>query len=112
MRGDDFYLTHIAERIGRIEAYTSEGKEGFLSSTLTQDAVIRSFEVIGEAVKQLSPAVREQAPDVPWRSIAGFRDVLIHNYIGVDVALVWETVEVQVPVLKRAVQRLRDGTAP
>ena len=65
MSGDRFYLGHIAERIGRIQSYTLEGRDAFMASTLTQDAVIRSFEVIGEAVKKLSPAARAEAPEVP-----------------------------------------------
>lgn len=105
---DRLYVEHIFERIERIEVCASKGRDAFLASVILQDAVIRNFEVIGEAVKKLSPALTERYPDVPWRRIAGFRDVLIHNYIGVDVAQVWETVEHALPELKDAIATFRD----
>jgi uncharacterized protein with HEPN domain len=72
-RSDALYLDHIQERIQRIEECAREGHEAFEASHVLQDAVIRSFEVIGEAVKQLSPALLDRYPEVPWRRIAGFR---------------------------------------
>ena len=101
---DRLYLGHIADRIGRIERYTVDGRDAFLASTLVQDAVIQSFTVIGEAVKQLSDDARRPEPDIPWRRIAGFRDVLIR---AVDLDLVWSTAIESLPVLKTAVARLR-----
>ncbi|WP_412061262.1 DUF86 domain-containing protein [Rubrivirga sp. IMCC45206] len=103
---DAFYLGHIAEWADRIEAYTAVGREAFMASTLHQDGTIRGFMVIGEAVKRLSDETCARAPEVPWRQVAGFRDVLVHDYIGVDVGLGWETVEQNLPALRRAVERL------
>jgi uncharacterized protein with HEPN domain len=108
---DLLYLEHILERIERIERAAASGRDAFMASDILQDAVIRNFEVIGEAVKQLSAGAREQHPDVPWRRIAGFRDVLIHNYLGVDIAQVWEVIERGLPDLKSAVGALRDNLA-
>lgn len=81
---DALYLDHIAERIQRIDEIAPEGRDAFESSHVLQNAIIRNFEVIGEAVKQLSPELLDPYPHVPWRRVAGFRDVLIHNYMGVD----------------------------
>ena len=103
MSDDRVYLRDILERIDRIEAYTRGGREEFYKSLLIQDGVIRSFEVVGEAVKQLSMELRENYPDVAWRRIAGFRDVLIHNYMGLDLDEVWNAVERYLPDFKRAV---------
>lgn len=85
MNDQSVYLRDIVERIRRIEQFTEGGQGAFNQSLLIQDAVIRSFEVIGEAVKHLSPEIRQQYPEIPWRQIAGFRDVLTHDYGDVDV---------------------------
>ncbi|MDT3674071.1 HepT-like ribonuclease domain-containing protein [Microcystis wesenbergii] len=74
MNGDLIYLGDILDRIERIESYTQGGKDRFYQSLLIQDAVIRCFEVIGEAVKQLSPEIRKKYPEITWRKIAGFRE--------------------------------------
>lgn len=104
MKDDTLYLIHVLERIQRIEEFTREGKQVFLESRLHQDAVIRNFEVIGEAVKRLSDSLKVGRSEVPWRRIAGFRDVLIHGYESVDPEEVWRIVEGSLPDLRRHVE--------
>lgn len=93
-RDDLVFVRHILEAISKIQRYT-EGMswEDFLSDEKTQDAVVRQFEVVGEAAKKVSEAFRSQHPNVPWSQMARMRDVLIHHYFGVDLSLVWETVQ-------------------
>jgi len=100
------FLRDILDRIERIDRYTSYGREFFLQSDLHQDAVIRSFEVIGEAVKRLDKSVIELQPQVPWSDFAGFRDVLIHQYERVVLESVWLFAKEDLPSLKTAVLAL------
>lgn len=106
MKCDQAYLQHIRDAIARIEAYAAVGKEEFLARSHWQDAIIRQLEIIGEASKRLSPALRDSSPDIPWRRICGLRDVLIHNYMGVDLDAVWAIVEGGLPPLKVTIDRL------
>lgn len=109
MKDDRVYLLHIRDAIARIESYTAAGRDGFLTQAMIQDAVIRNLEIIGEAVKNISPGTREKCPEIPWRQIAGMRDVLIHEYFGVRVETIWNVVENRLPELKRAVAQLLAG---
>ena len=108
MKGDQVYLKHIWDAVERIESYVAVGRDVFMSTSHWQDAVIRQLEIIGEATKRLSPDLRSQYGDVPWRRIAGLRDVLIHDYMGVDLAAVWEVTQQNLPVLKGRVQTILD----
>lgn len=81
MKTDHVYLCHIMDSIVKIELYATVGKEEFMSLSHWQDAIIRNLEIIGEATKRLSKPLKVQYPDIPCRSIAGLRDVLIHDYM-------------------------------
>ena len=106
MNNDRLYLTHILEAIEKIQRYTADGREEFTGDSRTQDAVLRNFEIIGEATKRLSQKTRDKQPGIPWKQIAGFRDVLIHDYMGVDLDEVWNVVESSIPPLLDAVRAL------
>jgi uncharacterized protein with HEPN domain len=97
------YLAHILERAGRIERYIRDGEAVFFRDEKTQDAVIRNFEIIGEAVKRVPAEYRDRYPEIPWQLMAGFRDVLIHAYQGVDVGRVWSIATRDLPRVKTAI---------
>ena len=90
----------------RIAEYTAGGEQEFLTSRLIQDGVVRNLEVIGEATKNLSTGLREANPAIPWRQIAGMRDVLIHDYLKLNLSRVWLTVSTDLPELRTTVTRL------
>lgn len=100
------YLAHILECAQKIERYTADGKDRFVSDTMVQDAVLRNLEVIGEATKRLDDTYRRAHPQIPWRAVAGLRDVLIHQYEGVDLDRVWNVVVDGLPGLKDAIAKL------
>lgn len=112
-RDDSVYLRHILDAGARLESYLlGVGEATFLQQPLLQDGAIRQIEVIGEAVKQLSPQLRAQHSHVPWQDIAGMRDKLIHQYFGVDLDKVWLTATRDIPVLKQHVAEILAGLTP
>lgn len=101
------FLQHILESIEAIEKYMQDlGKTEFYESGQIQDAVIRRCEVIGEATKNLPQAFRDSHPNIPWQEIAGLRDKLIHEYFGIDLELLLEIVNKELPELKRQISSL------
>ena len=109
MKKDDaVYLKHILDAIHRIEEYVRKIEySGFIENYLIQDGVIRQIEIIGEATKRLSNEIREKYTDIPWKDIVGMRNKLIHDYFGVDVDAVWETVKKDIPVLKKKLMDIK-----
>jgi uncharacterized protein with HEPN domain len=101
------FIDHILQSISLIEDYASQiSKDDFFKSCQIQDAVMRRLEIIGEATKNIPENFRKEHPDIPWREIAGMRDVLIHNYFGVDLDLTWTTVKESLPDLKQKLLRI------
>lgn len=101
MKEDRLYLISILESAERITKYVEDGRDVFMASSLIQDATIRNFETIGEAARHVSTELRRAHPEVPWRQVAGFRDVLIHDYLRVDVEEIWATIQHDLPGLKQ-----------
>ena len=99
-RDDTVYVRHIRDAGQRIESYLDGVSEDeFLEAPLIQDAVIRQIQVIGEAAKRLSTEFRSGTAEIPWSDIAGMRDKLVHDYMGVDLEAVWDTAIRDVPAL-------------
>ena len=102
MKDDRVYLGHILRCISRIEEYTIAGRETFFSSPLIQDGVIRNLQTLAESSQRLSEDIKTRYPAVDWKGLAGFRNVLVHDYLGVDLDYVYRAVERDVPHLKQA----------
>ena len=109
-RSDLDYLRHVRDEAEYLtEASGETDREAFLASGTLRRAFARSIEVIGEATKNLSPAFREQHPDLDWRAMAGMRDRLIHAYFGVDDEIVWDVASSYAPALARQIARILGG---
>lgn len=96
------YLRHILECIQRIEEYITVGKENFLLSHLIQDATLRNLQIMSESTQRLSESLKASQPQILWARVAGFRNVLVHDYLGINVEHVWTVIETDLPSLKQA----------
>jgi len=97
-RNSKLYLKDILEAIQKINNYTKNlSFEEFSQNTMVVDAVIRNFEIIGEATKHIPEEIRKSYPEIPWKEMAGMRDKMIHEYFGVDLEIVWKTIKIRLP---------------
>lgn len=103
---DRLLLAGIAENIKRVHEYVEGDRRRFLGSTMVQDAVLRNLQTLAESTQRLSDQVKATEPNVPWRQIAGFRNVLAHGYLSIDLDVVWNTVEQDLPGLSVAIDRM------
>lgn len=104
MTRDRQRLSHIIEAIERIEKYAVCGEDRFRQDELVQNWMIHHLQVIGEAARGLSDESRDSHPTVPWSSIIGMRHILVHDYFGIDLKIVWRTIRDEVPDLKDRIQ--------
>jgi len=112
VKDDRLYLHHMLERCHRITRFIEPGREKFMASEQLQDAVIRNVEVIGEAAKRVSAEARGRLASLDWRAICGMRDVLIHDYIAVDLDEVWNVASSRIPELQAVLDQFLAGESP
>lgn len=108
IRDTNLFIEDIIQNIKDIESFSKNlSKEKFMKDKLRQNAIIRSLEVIGEAVKNIPNSLREKYPNIPWKSMAGFRDILSHAYFGVDIERVWNILKSDLPKLKEEIEKIK-----
>lgn len=100
MREDRERLLDIQEAIERIEKYAAHGREAFVQDELIQTWIVHHLQILGEASRALSSSLRDQHPEVPWTKIIGMRNILVHDYFGIDTEVVWAVVENDLAPLK------------
>ena len=103
MREDRERLLDIQEAIERIEKYAAQGQEAFEEDELIQTWIVHHLQIIGEASRAITSALRDQYPAVPWMKIIGMRNILVHDYFGIDTDVVWSVVANDLEPLKRNV---------
>ncbi|MEZ4598621.1 MAG: HepT-like ribonuclease domain-containing protein [Syntrophotaleaceae bacterium] len=101
---DQVFVEHMLECIGRIAKYTAGDRTNFFQSELVQDAVVRNLQVLAESSQRLSESAKNTQTNIDWRAIAGFRNVLVHDYLGLDLETIWLVIEQDIPQLEKALK--------
>ena len=112
MKDDLLFVEHMLESVRRIQEYTVGGKDAFSSNTMLQDAVMRNLQVLAESSKRISAFRQDEFAQIPWRQIAGFRNVAVHEYLHIELQYIWEIVSMDLPNLKHQLEILRGKLLP
>ena len=100
------YIDHIRESMKYVETWVAEGRERFFGDVRTQAAVIRKLHELSESIKRLRAIVGDRYPEVPWREVIAFRDVIVHDYLGLNLDRIWDIATIHVPALKVHIARI------
>ena len=104
-KDNSVYVEHMLDCIHRINEYV-ENKEQFYDSTLVQDAVVRNMQTMAESSQRLSEKIKDAHQEIPWKNIAGFRNILVHDYLGVDLDMIWSVIEIELPSLETVLGKI------
>lgn len=107
MKDDRIYIDHILECMEWITRYTEEGREAFFIDRKTQSATLRELQTLAESTQRLSNELKDAHPEVPWESISGFRNVLVHDYLGIRIERIWGIIERDLPAFRAALEAMR-----
>ena len=106
MKSNELYLADIVERMRRVRESAAAGRDAFFSSTEKQDAILHNLQLLGESVRRLSDELKSRYSEVPWRDIAAFRNVVVHEYTRIDLDVVWGIVTERIPELERQIAQI------
>ena len=109
MRSDRERLLDILDAIARVERYATRGRRAFENDELIQAWIVQHLQIIGEAASKISDEMQSAHPEIPWANIVAMRNIIVHDYFGVDRDEVWSTVEFDLPSLKRQVEGVTSG---
>ena len=112
MKDDLLYVEHVLDCIHRIERYCVDGEDCFRQSDLIQDAVLRNLQILAESTQRISDHMKARHPEVDWRAIAGFRNILVHDYLGINLERVWEIVSIHLLALNSQMEAIRRESPP
>ena len=109
---DSLYLIHIRECLARVTEYTPGGRNDFMEDTKTQDAVLRNLQTMGESTQRLSDSLKAGYPQVDWQELSAFRNILVHNYMGMDLEQVWQIITDDLPAFKQQIEAMIQSMNP
>ena len=104
-KDNSVYIEHMLDCIHRIDEYV-ESKELFYDSQLVQDAVVRNLQVMAESSQRLPEEIKRKYSNISWDDISGFRNILVHDYLGIDLDVIWSVVEQELPELEKALNKI------